>query len=110
MEVRQKEVEELQNQSQVLNQEGKGSEEVDGQRVSVERKFHLLLEPLKKRRENLMVSREIHQFNRDVEDEIVSLLTSDFFTFLDGETSHDLLPGCMSVSNLSDCSPPAALG
>ncbi|CAF96656.1 unnamed protein product, partial [Tetraodon nigroviridis] len=74
VEVRQKEVEELQNQSQVLSQEGKGSEEVDGQRVSVERKFHLLLEPLKKRRDNLMVSREIHQFNRDVEDEIVSLL------------------------------------
>ncbi|XP_029690639.1 spectrin beta chain, non-erythrocytic 1-like isoform X3 [Takifugu rubripes] len=71
VEVRQKEVEELQNQSQVLNQEGKGSEEVDGQRVSVERKFHLLLEPLKQRRENLMVSREIHQFNRDVEDEIL---------------------------------------
>lgn len=80
--MRQKEVEELQNQSQVLNQEGKGSDEVDGQRVSVERKFHLLLEPLKQRRENLMVSREIHQFNRDVEDEIVSLLTSDPFTFL----------------------------
>lgn len=87
MEVRQKEVEELQNQSQVLSQEGKGSEEVDGQRVSVERKFHLLLEPLKKRRENLMGSREIHQFNRDVEDEIVSLLTSDFSHFRCAETT-----------------------
>uniref|UniRef100_A0A8C4HR58 Spectrin beta chain n=1 Tax=Dicentrarchus labrax TaxID=13489 RepID=A0A8C4HR58_DICLA len=51
--------------------EGKGSEEVDGQRISVERKFHCLQEPLKKRRENLMASREIHQFNRDVEDEIL---------------------------------------
>lgn len=72
MEVRQKEVEELQNQSQALNQEGKGSEEVDGQRISVERKFQCLQAPLQKRRDNLMASREIHQFNRDVEDEIVS--------------------------------------
>lgn len=73
MEVRQKEVGELQGQSQALSQEGKGSEEVDGQRISVETKFHSLQEPLKKRRDNLMASREIHQFNRDVEDEIVSV-------------------------------------
>lgn len=72
MEVRQKEVEELQSQSQALSQEGKGSEEVDRQRISVERKFQSLQAPLKKRRDNLMASREIHQFNRDVEDEIVS--------------------------------------
>uniref|UniRef100_A0A7N8X3Y8 Spectrin beta chain n=1 Tax=Mastacembelus armatus TaxID=205130 RepID=A0A7N8X3Y8_9TELE len=52
-------------------QEGKGSEEVDGQRVSVERKFQTLQAPLMKRRDNLMASREIHQFNRDVEDEIL---------------------------------------
>ena len=70
--MRQKEVEELQSQSQVLSQEGKGSEEVDGQRISVENKFNCLQAPLQKRRENLMASREIHQFNRDVEDEIVS--------------------------------------
>uniref|UniRef100_A0A7N8XL64 Spectrin beta chain n=1 Tax=Mastacembelus armatus TaxID=205130 RepID=A0A7N8XL64_9TELE len=69
--VRQKEVEELQSQSQALSQEGKGSEEVDGQRVSVERKFQTLQAPLMKRRDNLMASREIHQFNRDVEDEIL---------------------------------------
>uniref|UniRef100_A0A8C4HRR3 Spectrin beta chain n=1 Tax=Dicentrarchus labrax TaxID=13489 RepID=A0A8C4HRR3_DICLA len=74
VELRQKEVGELQSQSQALSQEGKGSEEVDGQRISVERKFHCLQEPLKKRRENLMASREIHQFNRDVEDEIVTEL------------------------------------
>lgn len=72
VEVRQKEVEELQGQSQALSQEGKGSEEVDGQRIGVEKKFHSLQAPLKKRRDNLMASREIHQFNRDVEDEIVS--------------------------------------
>ncbi|XP_070772261.1 spectrin beta chain, non-erythrocytic 1 isoform X1 [Enoplosus armatus] len=71
VEVRQKEVEELQSQSQALSQEGKGSEEVDGQRISVERKFQFLQAPLKKRRDNLMASREIHQFNRDVEDEIL---------------------------------------
>ncbi|XP_056250812.1 spectrin beta chain, non-erythrocytic 1 isoform X2 [Seriola aureovittata] len=71
VEVRQKEVEELQSQSQALSQEGKGSEEVDGQRISVERKFQSLQAPLQKRRHNLMASREIHQFNRDVEDEIL---------------------------------------
>ncbi|XP_049457260.1 spectrin beta chain, non-erythrocytic 1 isoform X2 [Epinephelus fuscoguttatus] len=71
VEVRQKEVGELQSQSQALSQEGKGSEEVDGQRIGVENRFHALQAPLKKRRENLMASREIHQFNRDVEDEIL---------------------------------------
>ncbi|XP_019115051.2 spectrin beta chain, non-erythrocytic 1 isoform X2 [Larimichthys crocea] len=71
VEVRQKEVEELQSQSQALSQEGKGSEEVDGQRLSVETKFQFLQAPLMKRRDNLMASREIHQFNRDVEDEIL---------------------------------------
>uniref|UniRef100_A0A673BR35 Spectrin beta chain n=1 Tax=Sphaeramia orbicularis TaxID=375764 RepID=A0A673BR35_9TELE len=71
VEVRQKEVEELQKQSQALSQEGKGSEEVDGQRISVETKFQMLQAPLQKRRDNLMASREIHQFNRDVEDEIL---------------------------------------
>ncbi|KAM9847521.1 spectrin beta chain, non-erythrocytic 1 isoform 1-T1 [Aulostomus maculatus] len=71
VEVRQKEVDELQSQSQALSQEGKGSEEVDGQRISVERKFTALQAPLKSRRDNLMASREIHQFNRDVEDEIL---------------------------------------
>ncbi|XP_051815519.1 spectrin beta chain, non-erythrocytic 1 isoform X3 [Acanthochromis polyacanthus] len=71
VEVRQKEVEELRSQSQALSQEGKGSDEVDGQRISVEKKFQSLQDPLKKRRDNLMASREIHQFNRDVEDEIL---------------------------------------
>ncbi|KAK5602793.1 Spectrin beta chain, non-erythrocytic 1, partial [Crenichthys baileyi] len=71
VEVRQKEVEELQKQSQALSQEGKGSDEVDGKRISVENKFQALLEPLQMRRDNLMASREIHQFNRDVEDEIL---------------------------------------
>lgn len=72
VEVRQKEVEELRTQAQALSQEGKGSDEVDSLRRGVEKKFHELQEPLKKRQSNLMASREIHQFNRDVEDEIVS--------------------------------------
>ncbi|XP_074501678.1 spectrin beta chain, non-erythrocytic 1-like isoform X3 [Sebastes fasciatus] len=71
VEVRQKEVGELQSQSQALSQEGKGSEEVDGQRIGVEKKFQCLQAPLQKRRDNLMASREIHQFNRDMEDEIL---------------------------------------
>ncbi|KAG7231730.1 hypothetical protein INR49_010443 [Caranx melampygus] len=41
------------------------------QRISVEKKFQELQAPLQKRRDNLMASREIHQFNRDVEDEIL---------------------------------------
>uniref|UniRef100_A0A6Q2YDF4 Spectrin beta chain n=1 Tax=Esox lucius TaxID=8010 RepID=A0A6Q2YDF4_ESOLU len=45
--------------------------EVDGQRQVVEHKLKELLEPLRKRKNFLMASREIHQFNRDVEDEIL---------------------------------------
>lgn len=73
MEVRQREVEELQSQAHVLRQEGKDTDEVDGRRKEVELKFKELLEPLKKRKDFLTASREIHQFNRDMEDEIVSL-------------------------------------
>lgn len=71
VEVRQREVQELQGQAQALSQEGKDSDEVDGQRRTVEKKFQELQEPIMKRRDNLMASREIHQFNRDLEDEIV---------------------------------------
>lgn len=73
VEVRRKEVEELQSQAQALSQEGKDSDEVDGRRRDVEHKFQKMLDPLHKRKDNLMASKEIHQFNRDVEDEIVSL-------------------------------------
>ncbi|KAG5831494.1 hypothetical protein ANANG_G00304300 [Anguilla anguilla] len=71
VEVRQKEVEELQSQAQVLSQEGRDTDEVDGQRREVEQKFRELLDPMRKRKDLLMASREIHQFNRDVEDEIL---------------------------------------
>ncbi|XP_061545742.1 spectrin beta chain, non-erythrocytic 1-like isoform X3 [Phycodurus eques] len=73
VEVRQKEVAELQSQSQALSREGEGegSDEADGRRRGVESKLGTLQAPLKSRRDNLMASREIHQFNRDVEDEIL---------------------------------------
>lgn len=72
VEVRKREVEELQSQAHVLQQEGKDTDEVDGRREVVEKKLQELLDPLQKRKNFLMASREIHQFNRDVEDEIVS--------------------------------------
>lgn len=76
MEVRQREVVELQSQVQALSQEGKDAEEVDGRRQLLEKKFQELLEPLQQRRNLLLASREVHQFNRDVEDEIVSPATA----------------------------------
>lgn len=72
VEVRQREVVELQSQVKALGQEVKDTDEVDGRRQVVESKFQELLEPLKRRRNFLVASREVHQFNRDVEDEIVS--------------------------------------
>uniref|UniRef100_A0A8C5SE04 Spectrin beta chain, non-erythrocytic 1 n=1 Tax=Laticauda laticaudata TaxID=8630 RepID=A0A8C5SE04_LATLA len=71
MDVRKKEVEELQSQAQALSQEGKSTDEVDGKRYTVEKKFTELLEPLNERKAHLLASKEIHQFNRDVEDEIL---------------------------------------
>ncbi|XP_060105160.1 spectrin beta chain, non-erythrocytic 1 isoform X3 [Heteronotia binoei] len=71
MAVRKKEVEELQSQAQALSQEGKSTDEVDGQRIIVEKKFTELLAPLNERKSHLLASKEIHQFNRDVEDEIL---------------------------------------
>ncbi|XP_019517639.1 PREDICTED: spectrin beta chain, non-erythrocytic 1 isoform X4 [Hipposideros armiger] len=71
MEVRKKEIEELQSQAQALSQEGKSTDEVDSKRITVQTKFMELLEPLSERKHNLLASKEIHQFNRDVEDEIL---------------------------------------
>ncbi|KAJ6667041.1 hypothetical protein lerEdw1_019044 [Lerista edwardsae] len=71
MDVRKKEIEELQSQAQALSQEGKSTDEVDGKRFIVEKKFMELLEPLTERKAHLLASKEIHQFNRDVEDEIL---------------------------------------
>ncbi|XP_028927665.1 spectrin beta chain, non-erythrocytic 1 isoform X3 [Ornithorhynchus anatinus] len=71
MDVRKKEIEELQSQAQALSQEGKSTDEVDSKRLTVQTKFMELLEPLTERKSNLLASKEIHQFNRDVEDEIL---------------------------------------
>lgn len=78
MEVRQREVVELQSQVKALGQEVKDTDEVDGRRQLVERKFQDLLEPLRRRRNFLVASREVHQFNRDVEDEIVRKTDPEF--------------------------------
>ena len=71
MEVRQREVLELQTQVTALGQEGNDMVEVDGRRQLVAKKFQDLLDPLRKRKDFLVASREVHQFNRDMEDEIV---------------------------------------
>ncbi|XP_045436706.1 spectrin beta chain, non-erythrocytic 1 isoform X4 [Pipistrellus kuhlii] len=71
MEVRKKEIEELQSQAQALSQEGESPDEVDSKRLTVQTKFLELLAPLSERKHNLLASKEIHQFNRDVEDEIL---------------------------------------
>lgn len=73
VDVRQREVVELQSQVKALGQEVKDTDEVDGRRQVVEKKFQELLEPLRRRRDFLVASREVHQFNRDVEDEIVRI-------------------------------------
>ncbi|CAL8329545.1 unnamed protein product [Merluccius merluccius] len=71
VEVRQREVLELQTQVTALGQEGNDTVEVDGRRQLVEKKFQDLLDPLRKRKHFLVASREVHQFNRDMEDEIL---------------------------------------
>lgn len=80
VEVRQREVVELQSQVKALGQEVKDADEVDGRRQVVEKKFQELLDPLRRRRDFLVASREVHQFNRDVEDEIVSCFFLNRYT------------------------------
>lgn len=75
MEVREKEVQSLQSQALALSQEDAGLTEVDGQQRRVTDTFSNLQEPLNLRRQRLLASKEAHQFNRDLEDEIVSCLT-----------------------------------
>ncbi|KAG7272728.1 hypothetical protein CRUP_038174 [Coryphaenoides rupestris] len=71
MEVREKEVQALQSQAQALTQEDAGLAEVDGQRMQVTDSFSKLQDPLQARRQQLLASKEAHQFNRDLEDEIL---------------------------------------
>lgn len=72
MEVREKEVQALQSQALALTQEDAGLAEVDGQQRRVTDTFSSLQDPLQQRRQQLLASKEAHQFNRDLEDEIVS--------------------------------------
>ncbi|XP_067113725.1 spectrin family protein [Osmerus mordax] len=71
MEVREKEVQSLQSQALALAQEDAGLAEVDGQQRRVTDSFGQLQEPLKQRQQRLLASKEAHQFNRDLEDEIL---------------------------------------
>ncbi|XP_007261079.3 spectrin family protein isoform X2 [Astyanax mexicanus] len=71
MEVREKEVQSLQSQALALAQEDAGVMEVDGQQRRVADSFTQLQEPLNQRRQQLLASKEAHQFNRDLEDEIL---------------------------------------
>uniref|UniRef100_A0A3Q1ELG8 Spectrin beta chain n=1 Tax=Acanthochromis polyacanthus TaxID=80966 RepID=A0A3Q1ELG8_9TELE len=71
MEVREKEVQSLQSQALALTQEDAGLAEVDGQQRRVTDNFSNLQDPLKLRRQRLLASKEAHQFNRDLEDEIL---------------------------------------
>lgn len=73
MEVREKEVQSLQSQALALSQEDAGVTEVDSQQRRVIDTFSELQEPLNLRRQHLLASKEAHQFNRDLEDEIVRL-------------------------------------
>uniref|UniRef100_A0A671S7G0 Spectrin beta chain n=1 Tax=Sinocyclocheilus anshuiensis TaxID=1608454 RepID=A0A671S7G0_9TELE len=71
MEVREKEVQSLQSQALALAQEDSGIMEVDGQQRRVTDSFSKLQDPLRQRRQRLIASKEAHQFNRDLEDEIL---------------------------------------
>lgn len=72
MDVREKEVQSLQSQALALSQEDAGLTEVHDQEQRVTDNFSNLQEPLRLRRQQLLASKEAHQFNRDLEDEIVS--------------------------------------
>ncbi|XP_075425832.1 spectrin beta chain, non-erythrocytic 2 isoform X1 [Ascaphus truei] len=71
MEVREKEVEAIQTQAQALGQEDPNTVEVDSKHQSVADKFSKLRGPLDERKNLLLASKEGHQFNRDLEDEIL---------------------------------------
>uniref|UniRef100_A0A8C0JB35 Spectrin beta, non-erythrocytic 2 n=1 Tax=Chelonoidis abingdonii TaxID=106734 RepID=A0A8C0JB35_CHEAB len=71
MDVREKEVEAIQSQALALSQEDTNTAEVEGKFRAVEEKFLNLRGPLKERCHKLLASKEEHQFNRDLEDEIL---------------------------------------
>ncbi|XP_075693547.1 spectrin beta chain, non-erythrocytic 2 isoform X1 [Rhinoderma darwinii] len=71
MEIREKELDAIQNQAQALGQEDANIVEVDSKNRTVATKFSGLRAPLNERRKLLLASKEGHQFNRDLEDEIL---------------------------------------
>ncbi|KAM6032630.1 LOW QUALITY PROTEIN: spectrin beta chain, non-erythrocytic 2-like, partial [Chlamydotis macqueenii] len=71
MAVREKEVEAMRAQAQALSREDASAAEVQGQVRAVEEQFLGLREPLRERCRKLLASKEEHQFNRDLEDEIL---------------------------------------
>ncbi|XP_062454825.1 spectrin beta chain, non-erythrocytic 2 [Rhea pennata] len=71
MDVREKEVEAIRAQALALSQEDANTAEVEGQFRAVEEKFRGLRGPLRERCHKLLASKEEHQFNRDLEDEIL---------------------------------------
>ncbi|KAI1903617.1 hypothetical protein AGOR_G00029050 [Albula goreensis] len=71
MEVREKEVQALQSQALALSQEDSGLAEVDGTQRRVATSFAQIQEPMSQRRQRLLASKEAHQFNRDLEDELL---------------------------------------
>nr|XP_033811557.1 spectrin beta chain, non-erythrocytic 2 isoform X2 [Geotrypetes seraphini] len=71
MEIREKEVEAIKIQALALSQEDANKDEVDSKPWNVEKKFNVLRGPLCERRRLLLASKEGHQFNRDLEDEIL---------------------------------------
>ncbi|CAH2324922.1 spectrin beta chain, non-erythrocytic 2 isoform X1 [Pelobates cultripes] len=71
MEVREKELDAIQTQAQALGQEDANIVEVDSKNKTVADRFFTLRAPLNERRNLLLASKEGHQFNRDLEDEIL---------------------------------------
>ncbi|XP_040266018.1 spectrin beta chain, non-erythrocytic 2 isoform X3 [Bufo bufo] len=71
MEIREKELEAIQSQAQALGQEDANIVEVDSKNRTVATKFSELRAPLDERKNLLLASKEGHQFNRDLEDEIL---------------------------------------
>lgn len=72
MEVRKKEIEELQSQAQALSQEGKSTDEVDSKRHRADQVHGAAGAPLNERKQNLLGLQGDPSVQPDVEDEIVS--------------------------------------
>ncbi|XP_074860919.1 spectrin beta chain, non-erythrocytic 2 isoform X2 [Carettochelys insculpta] len=71
MDVREKEVEAIRSQALALSQEDTNTAEVESKFRVVEGRFLNLRGPLEERCRKLLASKEEHQFNRDLEDEIL---------------------------------------